>query len=174
MSPSPMFTLATCSLILDIMSHWEEIRICCGQGLSLHSVTFTYCLTARPVQPSGIMEIWKMTMSFSLQQHDHHSRQLADVLWMTTTPSQQSHLFLFCVSVWTAAKSSQSRTNSIYSPSQTCWLKALWKCLIMHLCRICCSFWNIFCPTLGCKKDIFYNWLMALTYPNQQSISPCP
>lgn len=56
-------------------------------------------------------------MSLPLQQHDHQTRQLDDVLLMTTTQSWQSHSFLFS---WTAAKSPQSSIDSIYSPSQTC------------------------------------------------------
>lgn len=55
-------------------------------------------------------------MSLSLQQHDHQTRQLDDVLLMTTSQSWQSHSFLF---LWTAAKSLQSSIDSVYSPSQT-------------------------------------------------------
>lgn len=51
--------------------------------------------------PLWKMEILEMTVSLSLQQHGRAGQLLVDVLWMTATPSLQSHLFLF---LWTAAK----------------------------------------------------------------------
>lgn len=87
--------------------HWDQITKGCWWEFSLHSLTFTRCLTspsAHPVHrsPRGIMEIWQTTMPLSSQQHDHPGGQLANVLWMTPTSSVEKHLFLF---LWIVAKS---------------------------------------------------------------------